>query len=206
MYHIIALSHPNYFFLNCNIKGGIERSIDATGRQKYCYYIRIATIRKENHLLCGEIIHLIQLYSSSHGINISIYLAGKNSHFIQFFLRFLIFFEFFFNYFHFLAKKHIYIPVLPKSLLSFVCAPMPFVVGILKSELDEVLRQPMDEVLIIDVDNNYFIRTPVPEDETFDLDMVPVTYVNQLRKMLRNATRTAKSFFFLFFSSTDFFY
>lgn len=40
------------------------------------------------------------------------------------------------------------------------CAPMPFVVGILSSSLAEVLRLPLDEVLILDIDHNKFILSP----------------------------------------------
>mmetsp|Transcript_18400 Transcript_18400/g.71098 ORF Transcript_18400/g.71098 Transcript_18400/m.71098 type:complete len:729 (-) Transcript_18400:243-2429(-) len=85
--------------------------------------------------------------------------------------------------------QHIYIPVLPKSLLSFCCAPMPFVVGILASELKEVLTLPMDEVLIIDLDSNSFIRTPAP---TSDVELLPPNYIEQLRKCLRSTSKLVK--------------
>lgn len=85
--------------------------------------------------------------------------------------------------------QHIYIPVLPKSLLSFCCAPMPFVVGILASELREVLTLPMDEVLIIDLDSNSFIRTPAA---TSDVELLPPNYIEQLRKCLRSTSKLVK--------------
>lgn len=50
--------------------------------------------------------------------------------------------------------------VLPTSLLTMCCAPMPFVVGILSSSLAEVLRLPLDEVLILDIDHNKMILSP----------------------------------------------
>jgi len=40
-----------------------------------------------------------------------------------------------------LSWQHIYVPVLPPSLLNYVCAPMPYIVGVIKSCMDEVRTQ-----------------------------------------------------------------
>lgn len=87
--------------------------------------------------------------------------------------------------------QHIYIPVLPRSLLSFVCAPMPFVVGILDTDLQEVMGNPMDEVLLINIDTNEFIMAPtgIPEDELND---IPEEYLDSMRKSLKNASKQIK--------------
>ena len=69
---------------------------------------------------------------------------------------------------------------------------MPFVVGILRTELNEVLSLPMDEVLIVDVDNNHFIRTPAAS-ETEDLELLPPNYVSSLRRSLKSAIKVMKS-------------
>ena len=80
---------------------------------------------------------------------------------------------------------------------------MPFVVGILRSELNEVLSLPMDEVLIIDIDKNDFLLFP-GETVTDDLTLIPPNYTTTLRKVLRNCAKTVKSkkiiviFYFLF--------
>jgi len=57
------------------------------------------------------------------------------------------------------GDQHVYIPVLPPSLLMFCCAPMPFVVGILRSSVPELnkLSGGMDEVTIVDIDRNKFL-------------------------------------------------
>lgn len=68
---------------------------------------------------------------------------------------------------------------------------MPFVVGILRSELDEVLSLPMDEVLIIDIDKNDFIVTPT-ENVMEDLLLLPVNYTTTLRKVLKTGIKTVK--------------
>jgi hypothetical protein len=49
--------------------------------------------------------------------------------------------------------QHIFIPLLPPSLLSYLCAPMPFLVGIHSSDLDEMLSLPLEEIIVIDLDN-----------------------------------------------------
>ena len=43
--------------------------------------------------------------------------------------------------------QQVFIPVLPNSMLDYCCAPMPFVVGILRSSLQTVLDMPKEEVL-----------------------------------------------------------
>jgi hypothetical protein len=59
----------------------------------------------------------------------------------------------------------VFVPLLPESLINFVCAPMPFLVGILKSSLPQVDKQSMEEdVLLIDLDEAKFLRQP-PEDQ-----------------------------------------
>ena len=42
--------------------------------------------------------------------------------------------------------------LLPWTKYSYCCAPMPFVVGILRSSLQEVIDQPLDTVLVVDLD------------------------------------------------------
>lgn len=47
---------------------------------------------------------------------------------------------------HFCYRQHIFIPVLPFKLLDYVCAPMPFIVGIHASMLPEVKKRPTEQV------------------------------------------------------------
>ncbi|MEE6492922.1 hypothetical protein FKM82_016674 [Ascaphus truei] len=60
--------------------------------------------------------------------------------------------------------EHTYIPVLPQVLLDTVCCPTPFMVGIQTQFLDQVLEQPMEEVLIVDLCEGKLIR--IVGDET----------------------------------------
>jgi hypothetical protein len=48
--------------------------------------------------------------------------------------------------------QHIFIPVLPKSLIDYVCSPVPFLVGVLDIYKALVQSMPMEEVVFIDLD------------------------------------------------------
>jgi len=49
---------------------------------------------------------------------------------------------------------HIFIPILPASITHYACAPMPFIVGIHKDCLKDVLEMPLDSVTIVDLDTD----------------------------------------------------
>jgi hypothetical protein len=54
---------------------------------------------------------------------------------------------FFFVFWFVLKQQHVFIPILPPSLIDYTCAPMPFLVGILHSSLDALYSLPLEEVL-----------------------------------------------------------
>ncbi|XP_036622636.1 DENN domain-containing protein 2D isoform X2 [Trichosurus vulpecula] len=54
---------------------------------------------------------------------------------------------------------HTYIPVVPESLLATVCSPTPFMVGVQKRFIQEVLDSPMEEVLLVDLCEGTFIKS-----------------------------------------------
>lgn len=47
---------------------------------------------------------------------------------------------------------HIFVPILPASLLSYVTAPMPFLVGVKRSMQAEMEKLPMEACVYVDVD------------------------------------------------------
>ena len=47
---------------------------------------------------------------------------------------------------------HIFIPIVPASLLSYVAAPMPFLVGIKRSLQPTMEKLPMEACVYVDVD------------------------------------------------------
>jgi hypothetical protein len=92
--------------------------------------------------------------------------------------------------------QHVFIPVLPLGMIQFVCAPVPFVVGLLASHLGDLQAQAelMDEVLLIDVESS----SPVPP--TTDFKMVPEKYflplvatIAKARKVVLEEKKKAKS-------------
>ncbi|XP_064603741.1 DENN domain-containing protein 2A-like isoform X2 [Liolophura sinensis] len=53
---------------------------------------------------------------------------------------------------------HTFIPVLPPALLDIVCAPTPYIIGALSSEMVKVDTLPVDEALIIDLDSKCLLK------------------------------------------------
>eukprot|EP00011_Vannellida_sp_DIVA3-517-6-12_P007317 CAMPEP_0114619814 /NCGR_PEP_ID=MMETSP0168-20121206/8402_1 /TAXON_ID=95228 ORGANISM="Vannella sp., Strain DIVA3 517/6/12" /NCGR_SAMPLE_ID=MMETSP0168 /ASSEMBLY_ACC=CAM_ASM_000044 /LENGTH=741 /DNA_ID=CAMNT_0001830983 /DNA_START=99 /DNA_END=2320 /DNA_ORIENTATION=+ len=47
--------------------------------------------------------------------------------------------------------QHVFIPVLPSSLLDYCCAPMPFFTGVTSSCMEQVKRLPMEEVYMLNL-------------------------------------------------------
>ncbi|XP_043480870.1 DENN domain-containing protein 1B isoform X1 [Leptopilina heterotoma] len=76
--------------------------------------------------------------------------------------------------------QHIYIPVLPLSLMDYLLAPMPFLIGVPSSTLQRVNKNDMGEVVVLDADSNN-VDTPF-----HDLESLPQDVVTNLRKALRN--------------------
>uniref|UniRef100_W5MWR8 DENN domain containing 2C n=1 Tax=Lepisosteus oculatus TaxID=7918 RepID=W5MWR8_LEPOC len=60
--------------------------------------------------------------------------------------------------------QHTYIPVLPASMVDISCSPTPFLIGVLSGTLPELLELPIEEVLIVDLCGDRFIRQILDED------------------------------------------
>ncbi|XP_068134370.1 DENN domain-containing protein 2A [Hyperolius riggenbachi] len=56
------------------------------------------------------------------------------------------------------AWQHTYIPVLPPSMIDIVCSPTPFLIGLLSSSLPRLKELPVEEVLLVDLGNDRFLR------------------------------------------------
>eukprot|EP01028_Stygiella_incarcerata_P014049 TRINITY_DN893_c0_g4_i2.p1 TRINITY_DN893_c0_g4~~TRINITY_DN893_c0_g4_i2.p1 ORF type:complete len:1008 (-),score=296.58 TRINITY_DN893_c0_g4_i2:872-3895(-) len=52
-----------------------------------------------------------------------------------------------------LRWQHIVIPILPSSLLSYVSAPMPFLIGCSSKWLGEIERMPTEEIVLVNLDS-----------------------------------------------------
>lgn len=40
-------------------------------------------------------------------------------------------------------------------MLDFVCAPMPFIIGVLQSQLEKIYQMPLEDVIIVHLDKGY---------------------------------------------------
>jgi len=49
--------------------------------------------------------------------------------------------------------SHISVPILPRSLIDYVMAPMPFIIGVHTSFLTDILRMPLEETLLVNLTN-----------------------------------------------------
>lgn len=70
--------------------------------------------------------------------------------------------------------QHVYIPILPHSMLDVVCAPMPFLLGTIHSRLTKTLKalyvHSVDQIGILESDCAVVGTMPVEEVVFVDLD------------------------------------
>lgn len=67
---------------------------------------------------------------------------------------------------------------------------MPFVVGIMPSSIPEMMTLPMEEVLIVDVDNQSFLQKPAFVD---DYQLLPDKFWAPVLKAIKEAKKELKS-------------
>ncbi|GIZ00781.1 DENN domain-containing protein 1A [Caerostris extrusa] len=76
--------------------------------------------------------------------------------------------------------QHIFIPVLPKHLIDYLSAPMPFLIGVPSVTMEKFRQSELNEVVILDADNNR-VKTPFK-----DLETLPPDIVSSLKRSLKN--------------------
>lgn len=84
-----------------------------------------------------------------------------------------------------LQWQHIFVPVLPKSKLSYACAPMPFVLGIAQRNLAALQQEPIDNLLFVDVDNGRLWG----DAEVMEAAVMPSPYREYLHERLSRLLR-----------------
>jgi len=80
--------------------------------------------------------------------------------------------------------SHVYIPLLPKMLVSILAAPMPFLCGVDKVYLNEALSHLNDECIVVDLDCNHVSFGP----STPILPKLPREFEKVLLKKLKENT------------------
>ncbi|KAH3768013.1 suppression of tumorigenicity 5 [Pelomyxa schiedti] len=76
--------------------------------------------------------------------------------------------------------QHVFIPILPKSLIGYLSAPMPFLIGCLHSSIALVKKTgiPLEEIYLVDLDTGAFLLKPTLPD------LLPVKPASLLRNAL----------------------
>jgi hypothetical protein len=82
-----------------------------------------------------------------------------------------------------LTWQHIFLPVLPASLLDYLSAPMPFLVGLPATLAPAMRRLPMEEIVLLDLD------TGVIECFAEDLALLPRSSGSRLASELGEALK-----------------
>ncbi|XP_028394676.1 DENN domain-containing protein 1A-like isoform X2 [Dendronephthya gigantea] len=81
--------------------------------------------------------------------------------------------------------QHVFIPVMPPSLLDYCSAPMPFLVGVHSSLMEKVRDMPLDDVVILDIDKE---EIELSGDCFHDVDDLPSEAVSKLNSALKKNT------------------
>ncbi|XP_023942698.1 DENN domain-containing protein 1A isoform X3 [Bicyclus anynana] len=92
-----------------------------------------------------------------------------------------------------MSWQHIFIPILPKHLVDYLLAPMPFLIGVPRCVMETVRMSEVGDVVVLDVDANE-LKSPF-----HDLESLPQDMVTGLKKALsdKNALGDAVSRAFL---------
>ncbi|XP_078076147.1 DENN domain-containing protein 2A [Mustelus asterias] len=83
------------------------------------------------------------------------------------------------------AWQHTYIPVLPPSMIDIACSPTPFLIGLLSSSLPKLRDLPLEEVLVVNLGANKFLRQVDDEDSILPRKLqVALEHVLEMRNEL----------------------
>eukprot|EP01127_Copromyxa_protea_P016871 TRINITY_DN5094_c0_g1_i2.p1 TRINITY_DN5094_c0_g1~~TRINITY_DN5094_c0_g1_i2.p1 ORF type:complete len:1055 (+),score=127.56 TRINITY_DN5094_c0_g1_i2:86-3250(+) len=83
--------------------------------------------------------------------------------------------------------QYVFIPILPPDMIDMVCAPMPFVCGVLSMHSEQVMSMPMEEVVLVDIEGNQVI-TPACDHE-----ILPMWIREELIDALHEAKKMSAS-------------
>lgn len=84
--------------------------------------------------------------------------------------------------------QHIYIPVLSKTLIDYVCAPMPFIMGVEEASLPDQLL--LEGVCVVNLDAN--VISIVNSDNSEGLFPLPERELNKLSRDLKKLVDDTK--------------
>jgi hypothetical protein len=60
--------------------------------------------------------------------------------------------------------QHLFLPILPSSLLAYTSSPFPFIIGIRRYQFTDQLRRALSDVVVVDADSGppaFFLSPPL---------------------------------------------
>lgn len=102
-----------------------------------------------------------------------------------------------------LSWQHIFLPILPESLLDYLTAPMPFLIGLHSSLLPEMRKLPCDDIFLLNLDDGSYTYF----EEDFDnmpggpLTLLRVGLLRELERTRGQDSQAVARVFRTFFSS-----
>jgi len=84
--------------------------------------------------------------------------------------------------------QHVFIPILPPSMLDIVCAPMPFILGVLDISCPTISNMPVEEAIYVDLDNRVVIG------KIDDYMMLPHEVIDELTLCISHAQRICMNY------------
>ncbi|KAJ5071282.1 suppression of tumorigenicity 5 st5 [Anaeramoeba ignava] len=85
---------------------------------------------------------------------------------------------------------HIFIPILPETLIDTACSPMPIITGIHNSLLPILETLPLDEVVVVDLDNNSIEFDPA------DIALIPTHRATKLIRTMKKQQSLLRNYSF----------
>ena len=102
-----------------------------------------------------------------------------------------------------LSWQHIFLPILPESLLDYLTAPMPFLIGLHSSLLSEMRKLPCDDIFLLNLDDGSYTYF----EEDFEnmpggpLTLLRVGLLRELERTRGQDSQAVARVFRTFFSS-----
>lgn len=51
--------------------------------------------------------------------------------------------------------QHLFLPILPSSLVAYTSSPFPFIIGIRRYQFTDQIKRALSDVIVVDADNGY---------------------------------------------------
>ncbi|KJE92066.1 hypothetical protein CAOG_08664 [Capsaspora owczarzaki ATCC 30864] len=91
--------------------------------------------------------------------------------------------------------QHVFIPIMTPQLLDYCSAPMPYFIGVHSSMMERISHMPLEEVVVVDLDENRIIHTQESANSgragpMGDINLLPFDATHNLHAVLTKAQST----------------